>query len=200
MILDLTMFIEEGMTTFQAPWHPIVEITQVGRHGFEGRETRKLVLGTHTGTHVDAPLHFIPRGATLDDMDLEALVGPASVLDLHHLPARTRIDQKELEGFLGGPPPPRLLIRYDWDRKLGRKEYYREHPFLTVDACKWLVESGVRLLALDAPQPDNPNRTEHEPQTAPATRSCSPGAWCWPSTWSGCPACRPPASPSSSRR
>ena len=61
-IIDLTHTIEEGMTTFESSWHPLVSIKQLGRFGFEGRETRKLTMGTHTGTHVDAPLHFIKNG------------------------------------------------------------------------------------------------------------------------------------------
>lgn len=58
-IVDLTHSIKEGMTTFDAHWHPFVSIKQIGRIGFEGRETREITFGTHTGTHVDAPLHFI---------------------------------------------------------------------------------------------------------------------------------------------
>ena len=61
-ITDLSLTLEEGMMTFPTHWHPVVEITILGRHGVEGRETRKLVLGTHVGTHADAPLHFIPKG------------------------------------------------------------------------------------------------------------------------------------------
>ena len=54
-LIDLSMMIEEGMQTFAAPWHPFCEITQLGRHGIENRETRKLTIGTHCGTHIDAP-------------------------------------------------------------------------------------------------------------------------------------------------
>ena len=64
-IIDLTMSLKEGMQTFPTHWHPFVEITQLGRHGIENRETRKLILGTHTGTHIDAPSHFISDGDTI---------------------------------------------------------------------------------------------------------------------------------------
>ena len=75
-IVDLTYPIHEGMTTYPTHWHPVVEVTQLGRHGIENRETRKLVLGTHTGTHMDAPLHFIPGGNTIENLDLQKCVGP----------------------------------------------------------------------------------------------------------------------------
>ena len=58
------MTLEEGIMTFPVHWHPVFEITQLGRFHVEGRETRKLTLGTHTGTHVDAPRHFIAGGTT----------------------------------------------------------------------------------------------------------------------------------------
>ena len=80
-IIDLSLPIEEGMMTFPTHWHPVVEVTVLGRHGIEGRETRKIVLGTHTGTHADAPRHFIPNGGTIDEIPLEILIGPASVAD-----------------------------------------------------------------------------------------------------------------------
>ena len=90
-IIDLTFPIHEGMTTFPAPWHPFVEITQLGRHGLEGRETRKIVIGSHTGTHCDAPRHFIPGGATIDEIPLDVFIGPAVVCDLSGAPASQAI-------------------------------------------------------------------------------------------------------------
>lgn len=65
-IVGLTFPIHEGMTTFPAHWHPFVEVSVMGRHGIENRETRKVVMGTHTGTHCDAPCHFVPGGKTVD--------------------------------------------------------------------------------------------------------------------------------------
>ncbi len=80
-IIDLSLSLHEGMMTFPTHWHPVVEISILGRHGIEGRETRKLVLGTHTGTHTDAPLHFIPKGKSIDEVPLDVLVGEATVVN-----------------------------------------------------------------------------------------------------------------------
>lgn len=77
--VDLTFPIHEGMTTFPRHWHPLVEIIQMGRIGIEDRETPKIVMGTHTGTHCDAPSHFLPGRATVDDFSLDALIGPAAI-------------------------------------------------------------------------------------------------------------------------
>lgn len=155
-IVDLTMPIEEGMQTFPTHWHPFVEITQLGRHGLENRETRKLVLGTHTGTHIDAPRHFIPGGVTVDQIPLDQLVGPASVLDLTDFGAGMEVGADDLKRILGARPATRVLMRFDWSRTLGTMAYYNDSPFLSEDAAQWLVDHGCRLLGMDTAMPDNP--------------------------------------------
>jgi len=154
--VDLTFPIEEGMTTFPVHWHPFVEITQLGRHGIENRETRKIVLGTHTGTHCDAPSHFIPGGETVDSIPPERFIGPALLLDCSDLDDLHEIGQDELKERMGQHRPERLIIRYDWSRHFGAMKYYSDIPFLSEEAAQWLVEIGVRLVGMDTPMPDNP--------------------------------------------
>ena len=166
-IIDLTMNIEEGMQTFAAHWHPIVEITQLGRHGIENRETRKIVLGTHTGTHMDAPRHFIRNGTTVEQIPLEQLVGKATVVDFSNANNFQQIEVEDFEKALENRPIERLIIRFDWDRKLGTNEYYTDHPFLSEQVCRWLVHNGCRLIALDTPQPDNPKNGRGAKKDAP---------------------------------
>jgi arylformamidase len=154
--IDLTFTIEEGMTTFPTHWHPFVEISQLGRLGIEKRETRKLVLGTHTGTHVDAPRHFIPGGATIDNVSLDVLMGPARVADFSKAGPFQEIGIGEFERALGPARPERVVMRFDWSTNWGSLNYYSDHPFISQDAARWLVDRGVRLLAMDTPMPDNP--------------------------------------------
>ena len=110
-IIDLSLPIEEGMMTFPTHWHPVVEITILGRHGIEGRETRKLVLGTHIGTHADAPRHFIPGGRTIDEVPLDVLIGPATVADFTGCRPLQEIDVTDLKQRLGEKVPARLILR-----------------------------------------------------------------------------------------
>ena len=156
-IVDLTMVIEEGMQTFPTLWHPFVEVTQLGRHGLENRETRRIVLGTHTGTHIDAPRHFIDKGTTVESLPLDTLVGEAAVLDFTDFagPAYA-VQVADLERALQGRSPKRILMRFDWDRLLGSMKYYDECPYLSDEAATWLVDNGCVLLAMDTPMPDNP--------------------------------------------
>ena len=166
-IVDLTMSLEEGMQTFPTLWHPFVEITQLGRHGIENRETRKLVLGTHTGTHIDAPRHFIPDGETVDQIPLEQLVGPAAVLDLTAFGAGMEVGSGDLARALGMRSATRVLMRFDWDRTLGTMAYYNDSPYLSEEAAQWLVDQGCRLLGMDTAMPDNPKNGRNGPKDSP---------------------------------
>lgn len=166
-IVDLTLPIEEGMQTFPMYWHPFVEITQLGRHGVENRETRKLVLGTHTGTHIDAPRHFVPDGITVDHIPLEQLIGPATVVNLTSFGAGSKVGLRDLKRILAGRPVDRVLLRFDWDRYLGTMDYYNNSPYLTESAAKWLVDQGCRLLGMDTAMPDSSKNGRNAPKDSP---------------------------------
>jgi kynurenine formamidase len=166
-IIDLSLPIEEGMMTFPTHWHPVVEITILGRHGIEGRETRKVVLGTHIGTHADAPRHFIPNGRTIDEIRLDLLIGPATVLDFTGCSPLTQIDVADIQKRLDDKIPPRLILRTGWSEYFGDLKFYNEYPFLSENAAHWLVEKGVRLLAMDTPSPDNPTHSRGTPMDSP---------------------------------
>lgn len=166
--IDLTHRIREGMTSYPSPNHPTPEVTVLARHETEGRMTRRLVLGTHTGTHADAPLHFVPDGETIDQVSLGTLVGPAVVADLTPVGALEEISRERLEAALGGAPAhPRVLLRFGWDERFVDQRFYSESPYLTGKACRWLVDRGVRVLGMDSPSPDDPRLGPDNPPDSP---------------------------------
>ncbi len=166
-IIDLTMHIEEGMQTFPTLWHPFVEITQLGRHGIENRETRKIVLGTHTGTHIDAPRHFIKNGKTVDEIPLETLIGTATILDFTHCGPGYEVGVEELKSAIGNKPIQRIILRFDWDKYLGTMDYYTKSPYLSYTAATWLVEKGCALLGMDSAMPDDPRNGKGSDNDSP---------------------------------
>jgi len=166
-IVDLTFPIHEGMTTFPVHWHPMVEISIMGRHGIENRETRKVLIGTHTGTHMDAPRHFIPTGRTVDEVPLETLVGPAIVVDFTFAKRFQELEASDFEKQLGTQLPERIVMRFDWSDQWGKGDYYSDHPFISEKAADWLVKKGVKLLAMDTPMPDNPANGRGTPNDSP---------------------------------
>ena len=124
IIVDLTYNIEEGMTTFNAHWHPPVSITQLGRHGFEGRETRKVTFGTHTGTHADSPLHFIKEGKSIEKIPLDKLIGEVTIVDFSHLQDNEAVTKKMLSDIT---ITKRMLFKFGWGKYWNTKKFYQNY-------------------------------------------------------------------------
>ncbi|MEQ8822824.1 MAG: cyclase family protein [Filomicrobium sp.] len=165
--VDLTMLMHEGMQTFPTHWHPNVEICQLGRHGIEDRETRKLVFGTHTGTHIDAPRHFVAGGSTVENIPLDKLNGLCTLIDFSDLPERSGVTSEMLEIRAAGAPVERVLLRFDGERRLGTMSYYDDQPWLTDEAAQWLVDKGCGLVGLDVAMPDNPQNGRGSERDSP---------------------------------
>lgn len=149
---DLTYPIEEGMPTFNAPWHCAVNITQLGRHRLEGRETRKISFGTHTGTHIDAPLHFISNGKSIDCIDLEKLTGSVTIIDLTEMKENDCVTADTLSKY---DISKRIILKFGWGKHWGEKDFYNSYPFLSLDAAEYLIKCGTELLGMDTPSPDD---------------------------------------------
>lgn len=145
---DLTLGIEDAQPGW--PGDPPVQITSWARlrDGAEA-EVSEVRMGTHAGTHVDAPAHFLPGGATVDRLPLDVLVGDAQVVDLRGAPGP--IGPVELEGAGVERATVRLLLKTDnsaaWHpRPATMPERY---VALAPEGAAWLVERGVRLVGID---------------------------------------------------
>lgn len=107
-----------------------------------------LSLGVHTGTHVDAPSHFIHGGVTVDQLPLDVLIGPASVCHLNDVEeiSRSNLDQLSLP-----PNTCRLLLstRNSMLWAQGSTEFKPDFVALTPNAATWVVERGIRLIGVD---------------------------------------------------
>lgn len=114
----------------------------------DGCRVTAVRLGTHVGTHLDAPSHFLAGGATVDELALNALVGPARVVDLSDVAPGSLIDAASLGRITVGE---RLLLRTDWSRQFGSDSYYEGFPSLSDGAVNRLVERRVALLGLETP-------------------------------------------------
>ena len=110
----------------------------------------ELRIGTHTGTHVDPPLHFIDGAGGVDTLSLDVLVGEAFVADLRPLMRPLEPSDLEAAGIPDGTE--RLLIRTAnsemWVGE-GPHEFPDTYACLTGDAARWVVEQGVRLVGID---------------------------------------------------
>ena len=148
-IVDLSIVLDQDTQVYPGDPKPRFEVaTRIETEGFN---LLSLDIGSQSGTHVDAPFHFIPDGPTLERSDLGLFVGPGVIVDLSGHRERqpiTRDDLRPHEDRLG--PGAIAALRTDWsDRYLGTDRYY-DHPYLASDACSRLLELGVRTVAIDA--------------------------------------------------
>lgn len=104
-------------------------------------------MDVHTGTHVEAPLHFLPDGAPLDAFDLDRFVGPAVVVDV----GGNAVTALALEAAAVPPATERLLVKTANSARWasGWGPFDPEYVSLTRDAAGWVVERGIRLVGID---------------------------------------------------
>jgi arylformamidase len=105
-------------------------------------------MASHTGTHIDAPYHFVADGNTMDDVPLEMLIGPADVVDLAGV---SQIDAATLAQLRIPDDCKRLLLKTKnslyWER--ADTTFHRDYVGLLPDAAKWLIDQGIGLIGAD---------------------------------------------------
>jgi arylformamidase len=147
-IFDITLTIFPGMPVW--PGDPPVALDQVESmdRGAHANVTR-FAISAHTGTHVDAPHHFLNDGRTVETLALDVLTGPALVV---HLPDEVSLVTAEaLEAASIPAGTERLLLRTRnsdlWQR--GEKEFFTGFVGISADGAEWLTRRGVRLVGID---------------------------------------------------
>ena len=146
-VIDLTHEIRTGMMVY--PGDPGVEVNESLTHEAAFCHVDRLDMGTHTGTHIDAPYHFLADGKRITDFPAGTFVGEGVVIDLTEkkageaitgedlMPARDRVRAGDL-----------VLLQTGWCRYFGSEEYL-DHPYLSGEAAELLVKWGARIVAVD---------------------------------------------------
>ena len=158
-LYDATLAVHEKMVVF--PGDPPFKTEPVSRiETGEDYNLTRFSMGTHLGTHVDPPAHFIDNGATVDQVALETLVGPGVVADLRGCP---QIDRRALEkAAIAGYK--RVLLKTDNGPRLLEAPLHPDTVHLAEDGARYLVENRIRLVGIDAlsiEHPENPGSPVH---------------------------------------
>lgn len=153
-MIDLSHPIRTGMTVY--PGDPGVRCARSLTIAADGAAVLALSMGSHTGTHVDAPSHTVEGGRSINEVTLGELTGDALVLHLaDRVGPGTRIDlamlAPELEHFVAVPRI--VLLHTGWDRHFTTDLAF-DHPFLDRDAAEALWQRGMRVLGVDTLSPD----------------------------------------------
>jgi kynurenine formamidase len=151
---ELSHPIVSGMQVY--PGDPAVSIESALAVAEDGVDVTLLHLGSHTGTHIDAPSHTVAGGRTTGSVTLDELVGDALLVHLPALVPRAHYGLEEISTALGELPnvvPAIVIIDTGWAQHFGTEEALA-HPALAADAAGELMRRGMRLLAVDTLSPD----------------------------------------------
>jgi kynurenine formamidase len=166
-VVDLSVPLDDGTPVW--PGDPPVRLTPAATILRDGYNLLAVHLGSQSGTHCDAPYHFDPDGPRIDELDLRLFTGPGVVVDLRGLPARHPIGVADL-----GPPSrfgtgTIVVVHTGWSSHRGT-QHYAEHPYLGADACRALLDRGVRTIGLDTPNVDETPDATHAASDWPCHR------------------------------
>jgi arylformamidase len=147
-IFDISLTISPELPVW--PGDPPIQLEQVesmdrGAHA----NVSHLSAGVHTGTHVDAPHHFLNDGRTVEQLPLDILTGPCYVVQLPD--GVEAITAEALDGMSLPEDTKRILFGTSnsrhWSR--GEAEFQEDFVAVTEDGAEWLVERGIQLVGVD---------------------------------------------------
>jgi len=154
-IIDLTLTVSDKIPTFPGspqpnfiPWENIKE---------DGYNLEILFLSSHTGTHMDAPHHFLEKGAKIHEISLKKLVSEAALIQCRKNGGQsiTKTDIQKFEKNHGKIENFSSVIFYTgWQKNLQKKYYFTKNPGLSVSAAKYLTSKKISLVGIDSPSID----------------------------------------------
>lgn len=172
-VIDLTLKLHHGLRTYTS--HPPVSIANESTFEnskdryippAEGFESRMLTFSDHSGTHVDAPIHFIRDGETASDMAIERLIGSAWLLDISGTKrpdepvTRDMLAKAERDQEIAVDVGDIVLVRTrkgEW----GDASFFKEKAFAK-SGGEWLIEKNVGVVGLDLPNLDIKDNMKRE--------------------------------------
>lgn len=148
-LIDLSQPMYDGCPN--CPAHPPVRSDIIATHETDGWRVELLTLASHTGSHVDAPLHKLAGTASLDDLPLETWIGPARIADLRDAAEDEPITADRLAAALPDFAADTItLLATGWGDRRTKDDVWLNHsPYLTPDGAQWLVDRGARGVGID---------------------------------------------------
>ena len=146
-IVDLSWTIDNNSPVY--PGDPIPNIQPFCTINDIGYNLFSIHLGTQSGTHVDAPFHLRYGAKTIDQMPLKQFIGEAFIIDVSDKNELEEITIAELAPFEEDLKSVNIvMIKTNW-YKYVRTDKYLKHPYLNIDACKYLITLGINFICID---------------------------------------------------
>ena len=143
-IIDISWPITSTMTTYKDK--KSITLTQTKSFETDNVREHELKMSTHTGTHIDAPAHFLQDGTTMKEIPLGALIGPCSVLDLTHV--EEKISDADLKPF-DIQPNSRVLFKTKNSLQEPTAPFDYKFIYLDDSGAQYLANLGVTCVGID---------------------------------------------------
>ncbi len=154
-LIDLTLKISPQLPSF--PGSPQPQFLSWAKNETNGYNLELIFLSTHSGTHIDAPFHFINKGLVVDQIHLKRLVCDAILFRIKRGPNQS-ITKKDIINFEKkyGKILPNSTIVFvtGWYKNLRKQCYFNNNPGLSIDAAEYLVSKRINLVGIDSPSID----------------------------------------------
>jgi arylformamidase len=156
-IVDLSHDITHQMSVF--PADPAVGVLR--HHDYQnGYFVSQVIFGTHTGTHIDVPIHKIKGGKSVDEVPIDRFVLKAYVMDLTCLEPLEEIKLSHLEPFAEKVKGTKaVIIKTGWGKHFGKDDFFTSFPGISEEAVGWFMEKEIKLVGLESP---SVNAVKHE--------------------------------------
>ncbi len=141
---DISVAIRPGMPVWDNEMP--VEIEPISTIPPDVAAVSRFCWGSHTGTHVDPPKHFIEGGAGVDEMPLEAMIGPCVV---RRFDERYEITAEQLEAAGIPEGTERLLLATPGSELWERDDFSFDYTGLSLSGAQWCIRRGIKLLGID---------------------------------------------------
>jgi kynurenine formamidase len=147
-VIDLSHTIHDGIQIF--PGDPVPSIKRGLTHENDYCHVDVLTLGSHTGTHIDAPFHFLNKGKKINEFPVQRFVGDGVLIDVSAKSDRGVIEPADVESYEDEIAEGDFVIfKTGRDKYFGTARYYL-HPYLSAEGARLLVKMGVALVGIDA--------------------------------------------------
>ncbi len=153
--IDLTLPISEKIPTFPGSPQPI--FIQWENIKDDGYNLELLFLSSHTGTHLDAPYHFLEKGKKIHEISLKRLIINAILVKIRKRGDQpiTKTDIQKFEKKHGKIPNESTVIFWtNWQKMIKNDSYFVKNPGLSVTAAKYLISKKTNLVGIDSPSID----------------------------------------------
>lgn len=151
-IIDLTLTLDNACMTCGTPWHEHVKLERLGRLEQVGRNTTSIHMGSHSGTHMDAPAHFFNGMFGINQIDLEQACGDVSIVNFTNKKKHSVVELSDVENI---PVTARMIFVFGWFQHWKTDTYYDDFPYFSQEAVRHLIQNGMKVMALDTPSPDS---------------------------------------------